>query len=48
MISSSSEQISLTSTDESLRNVVNSFDNYIDLDSEIFKAELEKFMEEDN
>ena len=38
-ISSSSEQISLISTDESLRDAVNSFDNYIDLDSEIFNAE---------
>ena len=44
-ISSSSEQISLIPTDESLRDAVNSFDNYIDLDSEIFNAELEKFMD---
>ena len=48
VISSSSEQISLISTDESLRDAVNSFDNYIDLDSEIFNAELEKFMDGDS
>ena len=45
VISSSSDQISVISTDESLRDAVNSFDNYIDLDSEVFNAELEKFME---
>ena len=43
-ISSSLEQISLISTDESLRDAV----NYLDLDSEIFNAELEKFMEGDS
>ena len=48
LISSSSDQISIISTDESLRDAVNSFDNYIDLDSEIFNAELEKFMEGDS
>ena len=46
--SPSSDQISIASTDESLRDAVNSFDNYIDLDSEIFNAELEKFMEGDS
>ena len=48
VISSSSEKISLISTDESLKDAVKSFDNYIDLDSEIFNAELEKFMEGDS
>ena len=46
--SPSPDQISIASTDESLRDAVNSFDNYIDLDSEIFNAELEKFMEGDS
>ena len=46
--SPSSDQISIASTDESLRDAVNSFDNYIDLESEIFNAELEKFMEGDS
>ena len=45
---SSPDQFSIASTDESLRDAVNSFDNYIDLDSEIFNAELEKFMEGDS
>ena len=48
VISSSSDQISIISTDESLRDAVNSFDNYIDLDSEIFHAELENLMEGDS
>ena len=46
--SPSSDQISIASTDESLRDAVNSFDNYIDLDSKIFNAELEKLMEGDS
>ena len=45
---SSPDQFSIASTDESLRDAVNSFDNYIDLDSEIFNAELEKFVEGDS
>ena len=45
---SSPDQFSIASTDESLRDAVNNFDNYIDLDSEIFNAELEKFMEGDS
>ena len=44
----SPDQFSIASTDESLRDAVNSFDNYIDLDSEIFNDELEKFMEGDS
>ena len=39
--SPSPDQIFIASTDESLRDAVNSFDNYIDLDSEIFNAEIE-------
>ena len=46
--SPSPDQISIASTDESLRDAVNSFDNYIGLDSEIFNAELEKLMEGDS
>ena len=44
----SPDQFSIASADESLRDAVNSFDNYIDLDSEIFNAELEKFIEGDS
>ena len=44
----SPDQFSTASTDDSLRDAVNCFENYIDLDSEIFNAELEKFMEGDS
>ena len=45
--SSSTDPISLAFTDQSLRVAVISFEDFIDLDSEIFNAELEKFMEGD-
>ena len=44
----SPDQFSIASTDGSLRDAVNCFENYIDLDSEIFNAELEKVMEGDS
>ena len=44
----SPDQFSIASTDDSLRDAVNCFENYIDLGSEIFNAELEKFMEGDS
>ena len=44
----SPDRFSIASTDDSLRDAVNCFENYIDLDSEIFNAELEKFMEGDS
>ena len=40
-----SEPLSLSSTDKSLRDAVNSFDDFIDVDNEFFNAELAKFME---
>ena len=43
--SSLSDPLSLSSTDQSLRDAVNSFDDFIDFDNENFDAELEKFME---
>ena len=42
-----SDTICISSTDQSLREAVNSFDELVDLDSELFNAELEKFIEED-
>ena len=45
--SSSTDSLSMSSTDQSLRDAVNNFDDFIDFDSKIFKAELEKCMEGD-
>ena len=42
--SSSPDQISSSSTDESLRMAVDNFDNHTELDSEIFNAEFENFI----
>ena len=43
--SSSTDPLSLSSTDQSLRDAAISFDDFIVFDSEIFNAELQKFME---
>ena len=45
--SSSTDTISLSSTDQSLREALNSFNELEDLDSELFNAELESFIEEE-
>ena len=46
--SSSLDTFSICSTDQSLREAVNSFDELVAFDSELFNAELEKFIEGDN
>ena len=45
--SSSLDSFSLSSTDQSLREAVNSYNEVDDLDSELFNAELEKFIEDE-
>ena len=45
--SSSSDTIYIFATDQSLLEAVNSFDELVDLDSELFNAELEKLIEND-